>query len=308
VSRAGSDPRATRWRDRAEGWLIGALLALLRAVPVATASTAGGWLARLVGPRLPVSRIAERNLVRAMPELDPAARRQIIGGVWETVGRTAAELPHLGSLQRVAADQAGPGVEFDDDARLAALRRSGGPALFFSAHIANWEVVLPFAARLGLPVSGFYRAPSNPVVDRIIGDVRRRAMLPGTALFPKGSSGARAALKHLAQGGMLGLLVDQKMNDGIAVPFFGRPAMTAPALAALALRFRCPVIPVQVLRLGPARFRVVWEDDLVLPDSGDRVADIAEMMGRVNAIVERWVRAEPRSWLWLHRRWVDSGH
>jgi lauroyl/myristoyl acyltransferase len=28
------------------------------------------------------------------------------------------------------------------------------------------------------------------------------------------------------------------MNDGIPVPFFGRPAMTTSALAALALRFR----------------------------------------------------------------------
>jgi hypothetical protein len=28
------------------------------------------------------------------------------------------------------------------------------------------------------------------------------------------------------------------MNDGIPVPIFGRPAMTAPALAVLALRLR----------------------------------------------------------------------
>ena len=31
------------------------------------------------------------------------------------------------------------------------------------------------------------------------------------------------------------MLVDQKLNDGIPVPFFGRPAMTAPALAQMAL-------------------------------------------------------------------------
>jgi hypothetical protein len=34
------------------------------------------------------------------------------------------------------------------------------------------------------------------------------------------------------------------MNDGIPVPFFGRPAMTAPALAVLALRFDCDVLPL----------------------------------------------------------------
>jgi hypothetical protein len=53
-----------------------------------------------------------------------------------------------------------------------------------------------------------------------------------------------------------GLLADQKMNDGIPVQFFGRPAMTAPALAVLALRFDCDVLPLRVERLDGARFRV----------------------------------------------------
>ena len=73
----------------------------------------------------------------------------------------------------------------------------------------------------------------------------------------KGSAGAREALAHLRRGGVLGMLVDQKLNEGLAVPFFGRPAMTTPALAQFALRFRCPVIPVHPVRLGPARFRVI---------------------------------------------------
>ena len=44
------------------------------------------------------------------------------------------------------------------------------------------------------------------------------------------------------------MLVDQKMNDGIPVPFFGRDAMTAPALALLALRYDCAVVPIRMER------------------------------------------------------------
>ena len=54
--------------------------------------------------------------------------------------------------------------------------------------------------------------------------------------IPKGAVGARADHGALRRGTHLALLADQKMNDGIPVPFFGRPAMTAPALAVLALR------------------------------------------------------------------------
>ena len=43
-------------------------------------------------------------------------------------------------------------------------------------------------------------------------------------------------LAQLRGGKMLCMLVDQKLREGIAVPFFGRDAMTTPAPAALALK------------------------------------------------------------------------
>jgi len=101
------------------------------------------------------------------------------------------------------------------------------------------------------------------------------------------------------------MLVDQKMNDGIPVPFFGRDAMTAPALARLALRFDCAVVPVRVDRLARARFRITAEPPLPLPRSGERARDTAALMRSVNAVLERWIRERPDHWLWLHRRWPD---
>jgi KDO2-lipid IV(A) lauroyltransferase len=101
------------------------------------------------------------------------------------------------------------------------------------------------------------------------------------------------------------MLVDQKMNDGIAVPFFGRDAMTAPALAVLALRYDCAVVPIRMQRLKGARFRMISEPPLALPKTGDNNADRRALMIEVNAIVERWVREHPEQWLWLHRRWPD---
>ncbi len=52
----------------------------------------------------------------------------------------------------------------------------------------------------------------------------------------KGLPGAKAALDALRRGRGLGLLCDQKMNEGVSVPFFGIEAMTPAAPAQLALR------------------------------------------------------------------------
>jgi KDO2-lipid IV(A) lauroyltransferase len=95
------------------------------------------------------------------------------------------------------------------------------------------------------------------------------------------------------------------MNDGIAVPFFGRPAMTAPALAQFALKYDCPLVPVHVVREGGFRFRVIVEPPLEVRPTGDRHGDLATITGAVNRVIEGWIRATPGQWLWLHRRWPD---
>ena len=84
-------------------------------------------------------------------------------------------------------------------------------------------------------------------------------------MSPKGRPGRAARLAALARGEHLTLLADQKMNDGIPAPFFGLPAMTAPALASLALRFDCDVLPARVERLDGAHFRLTVFPPLPLP-------------------------------------------
>jgi KDO2-lipid IV(A) lauroyltransferase len=275
------------------------LAVLTRLGPVAASNMMGG-LFRAVGPVLPVTRVAEMNLRAAMPELDAAARRRIIRDMWESLGRTAGEFPHLADLPKDSAS--GPGWTMENEHILIEQAAKRGPAIFVSGHIGNWEMLPPAVAAYGMPFSSVYRAASNSGVDDIILTMRRRAMRRDVPMFAKGAQGARDALAHMRRGGYLGMLVDQKMNDGIAARLFDLPAMTAPAVAALALRFRCAVIPGHVERVGPARFRLVPEPPLPLPDSGDRQADILQLTQALNDCLERWIRERPHAWLWLHRR------
>ncbi len=280
-------------------WLVLKLLAALG--PVA-ASALCGAVARTLGPALPVSRIAERNLRLALPELDAAARRRVVRLVWDNLGRTIGELANLPRLRQSAA---GPGWELTGAEHLAAAT-AGGPAVIVSGHYGNWELLTPAAAQLGLSIGGLYRAIANPWVDRMINALRRRAAGQDTPFFAKGAEGARAAFAHLRRGHVLGALIDQKLNNGIAASLFGHRAMTAPAAAAFALRLRCPVLPVHVERIGPARLRIVCEAPIPLPDSGDRDADILALTEAINRRLEAWVRARPEFWLWLHRRWPNE--
>ncbi|MCG0995713.1 lauroyl acyltransferase [Acetobacter indonesiensis] len=285
-----------------EAALAKGLLAVFKKMGPVRASDFAGCASRFIGPLLPVSRIADKNLQLAMPELNATQRKRIVRGVWENLGRTVGELPHLSTLKENT--HSGPGFEVVGAEYLEEQARNGGPVLFMSGHIGNWEMLPPGVARHGTPFASFYRAAANPLIDQMIRSLRDAAMQPTpTPLFAKGARGAREALAYVSKGGRLGMLVDQKMNDGVEASFFGRPAMTAPALAAMALRYRCPVIPGYVERLGPARLRIIVEAPLQLPDTGDKKQDLTLLVQMVNDRLEQWIRKKPESWLWLHRRW-----
>ena len=287
--------------DRLIGGLASAGLSVLRLLDPATSSSFAGAVAAAIGPLLPPSRIAHANLAATMPELDEDDRRLIVRGVWRELGRTIGEFPHLGRLHENTAS--GPGWEIDGLPIIEALAAKGGPAIFFSAHMGNWEVLPRAAEQHGVTLAGLYRAAKNSRIDALIANLRLDATGQDTKMFAKGATGARKAIAHLAKGGFLAILVDQKLNDGIEARFFGLPAMTAPAAATFALHFGCPVIPVLAKRVGPARLRLMVEEPLGMPATGTKEGDILALTQAMNDTVERWIRADPASWLWLHRRW-----
>ena len=275
-------------------------LGIFAVLPVNAASALGGWLGRTIGPRLAISRRALSNIARAMPETTPQRRREIVHAMWENLGRVAGEYPHIGRITRDAGK--GGRVEIVGAEHLDAVRPDSVPGILFSGHFANWEVFALSVGACGVRYAQVYRAPSNPLVDRVLFRLRR---LPTEKQIPKGTQGARMAIDILKHGGEVGMLVDQKMNDGIAVPFFGRDAMTAPAVAQLGLKFGCVVIPTRLERLRGCRFRVTFLPPMELPASGDRARDVHTAMERINTLLEGWIRERPEQWLWLYRRWPD---
>jgi len=280
----------------AEGVAARVLYAGFAVLPIDAASAVGGFLARSIGPRLGASKRARLNLRRAMPELDDAAIERIVAGMWDNLGRVIAELPHLREIEVFSRTARVELVGAD-----AILADRSRPYIFFSGHYGNWEIAALGAAQAGFAVAQIYRAANNPLIDRLINKARGDRI----ELIPKGAVAARRALAAMQRGHSLALLVDQKMNDGIPVPFFGRDAMTAPALARLARRFDCVVVPARVERIAGARFRLVCDPPLAVPRTADAHADALALMTAVNAVLERWIRARPEQWFWLHRRWPD---
>ena len=283
-----------------EGLAAALAFAVFWSLPLDSASALGGWLGRAIGPRLRLTRRAEANLRRALPHLSEPELARIVRGMWDNLGRVLAEYPHLSRFQLC---DGGDRVEVIGAQYADLLRDDGIGGILFSAHFGNWELASIVATQLGLPLTHVYRAANNPFIERLIRGTRRA--IAGSH-WPKGPGTARELVAALKSGAHLAVLADQKLREGIAVPFFGHQAMTAPLIAKLALRFDCPVVPARVERTRGARFRLTIFPPLEVPASGDREADVLECMRRVNALIEAWIRERPEQWFWLHRRWPDD--
>jgi KDO2-lipid IV(A) lauroyltransferase len=176
----------------------------------------------------------------------------------------------------------------------------GKPLMFLSGHLANWEVMPILAAQVGLQGATVVRPPNNPFVADWV--ARQRAIKGPATLIAKHNA-ARAMLAQLRGGKMLCMLVDQKLREGVAVPFFGHDAMTTPAPAAFALKTGAQLVFAANKRLTGPRFHVtVWPEIHFVP-SGDEAADTLALTAAITYRIEEMVRADPGQWLWIHNRW-----
>jgi KDO2-lipid IV(A) lauroyltransferase len=279
---------------------VGLLRLVRRSDPIQAAELTAR-LTRCVGPWTKYHRIGRENLAMAFPEKPEAEREAILMGVWENVGRTAAEYAHLDRLWDFDWEHPHEGhIVSDDAAVFNQLRDDGRPGVIFAAHLGNWELPALLTALYGFKGGVVYRAPNNA---RVAAEVKRiREGLMGQ-LIPSGIEGVVMARSILEDGGHVGMLVDQHFRKGTPVTFFGRECLANPLLARLARLYDCPIVGVRVVRLPQHRFRIEATGPIDPPRDARGRIDEQGTMQVITSIIEGWVREHPEQWLWLHRRW-----
>ena len=260
------------------------------------ASNFGGWLVRKIGPLLSQHKTVLRNLRLAFPDWSEDKIRQTALGSWECVGRVAGELPHLGKLDPFESER----IEVVGREHVEAINASGKGAVMVSGHLANWEVMCVVITRASPGIVITYRALNNPYIDKRIAKARTSYGMESSAA--KGI-GTRELMRALGKGRSIGIMNDQKFNQGIAVPFFGHKAMTAPGPTRLAIRYKVPILLVSTVRTAPARFKLEFHPPIYPQDTGDLDADIKATVMEITDFIEARIREHPEQWFWQHRRW-----
>jgi KDO2-lipid IV(A) lauroyltransferase len=283
------------FQHRIEDWGFGAYMAHFSKLSIEKAANQGSKILRTVGPLSSAHTTALRNLRLAFPNETEAWRRSVADGMWDCIGRTFGEFPHLPEVSAYADNSR---LVVHQAERLDTIRESGKGAVFISGHFANWELMPIAIAQRPCPCQMTYRPANNPLIDARILTIRQGY---GAALqSAKGKEGGMGLMRALARGASVALMNDQKYNEGVSAPLFGHECMTADGPTRLAMRFGAPLQPMSVKRVGEARFEAVVHPPIPIGEGPDAVVNTVR---RINEFMETHIRAAPEQWFWVHRRW-----
>lgn len=289
-------------KTRLEYWLARSMISGLGALPRPLAVSLGRTLGA-IAYHLPgnLRRTGEINIGLAFPELDSTARKRLLRGSFDSLGRLLGEFTQL---PRATPEKLRELIEYDQvglaHLREAEQRKQG--VIFLTGHIGAWEILSFGWSALEYPISFLVRPIDNDRIEEMVESIRTKF---GNRAIDK-KSAARQALRVLREGGTLGILSDlnSQPHEGVFVPFFGKLACTTAGIATLALKTNAVVIPTCAV-WNEERKRYFFHGDppVELVRTGDHEKDVELNTARFAAAVERMIRLYPEQWLWIHKRW-----
>ncbi len=284
-------------KNTLENALFLPLYFLVRRLPRKAALSLGKGFGKVLGRLMSTKRrIAMDNMSKAFPELTEAELRQRIDAMFVHIGKSVMEMLRLDLFTKADLDDVFNVTGLESLQQAFDCNRG---VIVLSGHLGFWEIGTFLFPMLNFPVDFVAKKMKNPLADKYITRIREAA--GGRCIESK--SGGRKILKSLNEKKGVAVLIDQHRSskEGVAVPFFGRSAMTTPIISRLAMKYQIPVVPVFSYRTVDDHYDVHIQPMVFLKDEPE--ASVEENTALLTSIIEEAVRKDVTQWLWLHRRW-----
>lgn len=274
-------------------WLGLGIMRGLSLLPMPLAMAVGRGMGRAMYRLLPKRRhVAARNVELAFPELDDAARENLLREIFDSLGLSVIETAWSwwASDRRVQGMQRIEGLE-----HLERARARGKGVILLTAHFTTIELTGRILCK-GLPgMNAMYRRHRNPLFQEIMRRGRERSV-PQIA-----KQDVREMVRVLKKGEAVWYAPDQAFRGKMSTTanFFGIPCPTNTATHRMARMTGAAVVPFLSRRLpGTGGYLVQLLPPLEDFPSDDSQADTQ----RSNDLIESWIRQVPDQYLWVHRR------
>jgi len=279
--------------------IIISLFCIFKILGLRNASTIGSILGKFVGPFFRSKNITKKNIKNAFGEIDEKKESEIINGMWSNIGRTFAEYVFLKDFKLNKTNfnhMKINGVDY-----LEKIKKSNEPVIFYSAHLANFELMAMELDKFGIKCAAIYRPLNNFFLNPLMEYLRMKYICPNQ--IPKGRIGMREIISKVKDAYSIALMVDQRVSEGPRTAFFNKPAHTTTIPAQLALKFNCKLVPIFLERKEGPNFEMTIYEPYKIEKTGNDEEDARKITLKINHIIEKMIIKNPTQWIWSHNRW-----
>ena len=279
--------------------IIISLFCIFKIIGLRNASNLGSVLGKLVGPFFRSKNIIKKNIKIGLGDIDENQEKKIINGMWSNIGRTFAEYIFLKDFKFNKTDF--DHIKIIGGEYLDEIKKSNKPVIFYSAHLANFELMMMELEKSGIRTAAIYRPLNNLFLDPVLQYFRMKYVCSN--YIPKGRAGVREIINKVNNNYSIALMVDQRVGEGPRINFFNQPAQTTTIPAQLALKYGCKLVPIYLKRMNGASFEMTVHQPYEISKTGDDDQDTKNITLKINQIIEKMIVKNPEQWLWSHNRW-----
>ena len=275
------------------------LFCIFKIIGLKNASNLGSILGRLIGPLFRSKNITKQNIKIGLGNLDEKRETEIINAMWSNIGRTFAEYAFLKNFKFDKTNFSH--IKINGTNYLEQIKKNNEPVIFYSGHFANFELMAMELDKFGIKAAAIYRPLNNFLLNPIMEYLRMKYICPNQ--IPKGRMGMREIISRVKDGYSIALMVDQRVGEGLRIPFFNKPAHTTTVPAQLALKYNCRLVPIFLERKEGINFEMTVHEPYEIQKTGDADRDTKSITLKINQLIEKMIIKNPTQWLWSHNRW-----
>ena len=275
------------------------LLCIFKIIGLRNASNLGSILGKLVGPLFRSKNIIKQNIKIGLGNLGEENETEIINGMWSNIGRTFAEYVFLKDFKfnKTNFDH----IKINGTKFLNEFKNNNEPAIFYSGHFANFELMAMELDKSGIKCAAIYRPLNNFFLNPLMEYLRMKYICPNQ--IPKGRMGIREIISKVKDGYSIALMVDQRVSEGPRTLFFNKPAHTTTIPAQLALKYNCKLVPISLERKEGPNFEMTIHEPYKIEKTGNDEEDTKNITLKINQVIEKMILNNPTQWIWSHNRW-----
>ena len=278
---------------------IVSLFCIFKIIGLRNASNLGSVLGKYFGPLFRSKHITKQNIKTGLGEMNLQKESEIINDMWSNIGRTFAEYVFLKDFKfnRTNFNH----MKINGVNHLDEIKKNNKPVIFYTAHLANFELMAMELDKFGIKCAAIYRPLNNFFLNPLMEYLRMKYICPNQ--IPKGRKGIREIIEKVKNGYSIALMVDQRVSEGPRAMFFNKLAHTTTIPAQLALKYNCKLVPIFLERKEGVNFEMTVHEPYKIRKTDNQEEDTKNITLKINQVIEKMIISNPTQWIWSHNRW-----